>query len=616
MSTWIQGAGTPVNVVQVTVGPTGFVGAPEQSVVDFIRSTYTDRPKPDLIVAVAAPATIFARKYRQQLFPDTPLLFASVDQRFLRDAPLGKNETAVAVVNDFPKLVDDVLQVLPETKQVFMVVGSGQIGQLWRQALEREFKRFHDRVTFVWSDDLSLAEILRRCANLPKHSAIFYFAFGTDASGAAYADERVLAELHATANAPLFAPYSVYLGTGAVGGTLMSIDGLSRDAADAAVRILNGASPSSVSVPPRSQDQPTFDWRELQRWGIPESRLPPNSVVRYRSPSLWQEYRVAVLSAAGALAIQALLIIGLLVERRARQRAELESRRNLVLAADASRRETMSALTNSIGHELAQPLSSMVYNAEALQMMVNTDRATRDTMGEILSDIQAEGARATQIIDRHRKMLRSGELRKKPVELHAVVDESLALVAHEMIARQIVATVNLPLNRCIVSGDQVLLQQVLVNLLMNAMDAMAETPPAQRHLTIRSEVRAAEVEVSVRDTGPGLPADIVGTLFTAFVTTKSHGLGIGLTIARTIVNAHGGTLDAHNNLEGGATFTFTLPRSEAPDIASRPPMIEGTVSESPNSEKLMRPRGRIFDALRRDRGLRTYDPPEPSVARH
>ena len=106
------------------------------------------------------------------------------------------------------------------------------------------------------------------------------------------------------------------------------------------------------------------------------------------------------------------------------------------------------------------------------------------------------------------------------------------------------------------------MQQVLVNLLMNAMDAMAETPPARRHLTIRSEVRAADVEVSVRDTGRGLPADIVGTLFTPFVTTKSHGLGIGLTIAQTIVDAHGGTIAAHNNPDGGATFTFTLPRSE------------------------------------------------------
>ena len=155
-----QRAEEPVNVVQVVVGPTGFVGAPEQAVVDYIRSTFVDRPKPDLIVTVAGPAAVFARKYRQQLFPDTPILFASVDQRYLGDAPLGDNETAVAVVNDFPRVIDDILQLLPQTRQVFMVVGSGPLGQFWRRELENEFRRFHDRLTFVWFDDLSVQETL------------------------------------------------------------------------------------------------------------------------------------------------------------------------------------------------------------------------------------------------------------------------------------------------------------------------------------------------------------------------------------------------------------------------------------------------------------------------
>jgi len=122
--------------------------------------------------------------------------------------------------------------------------------------------------------------------------------------------------------------------------------------------------------------------------------------VRYRAPSLWVEHRATVLTAAGALAVQTLLIVGLLYERRARHRAELESRKNLALAADASRRETMSALTSSIAHELGQPLSAMMHNAQALRMMVATDRASSDTIGEVLSDIQAQGVRATQIVDR------------------------------------------------------------------------------------------------------------------------------------------------------------------------------------------------------------------------
>ena len=284
--------------------------------------------------------------------------------------------------------------------------------------------------------------------------------------------------------------------------------------------------------------------------------------MRYRAPSLWSAYRGTVLSAVGVLAVQSLLIVGLLYQRRARQRAESDSRRNLALAADVSRRQTMAALTNSIAHELGQPLSSMIHNAQAGRMMITVNRATPDTMGEVLSDIESQGVQATDIIDRHRAMLRSHQLDKNPIDLHAVIHEGLALVAHDMRARQIEAAVNLSSSPCTITGDQVLLQQVLVNLVMNAMDAMAETPPARRCVTIRTDVRAADVELSVSDTGTGLPAHIEGKLFTPFVTTKAHGIGIGLTIAWTIVDAHQGTIDAHNNPEGGATFTVTMPRSE------------------------------------------------------
>ena len=123
-------SGRPVNVVQVVVGPTGIVVSPERAIVDFIRAKFANRPNPDLIVTLGGPAAIFARKHRRQIFPDTPLLLASVDQQYLRDTPLGKHETAVALVNDFPGLVDDILQLLPQTRQVFVVMGPGPTGHL------------------------------------------------------------------------------------------------------------------------------------------------------------------------------------------------------------------------------------------------------------------------------------------------------------------------------------------------------------------------------------------------------------------------------------------------------------------------------------------------------
>ena len=181
--------------------------------------------------------------------------------------------------------MDDILQVLPETRQVFVVTGSGPIGQFWNPQLVKEFKRFEGRLTFIRSSDLTVPEILRRCASLPSHSAIIYITMGSDAQGGAYPDEQVLASLRATANAPVFAGQSTVFGHGIVGGSMIQIDELSRNTVDAAIRILNGESPNRIKVPPQGPGAPVFDWRELRRWGIPESRLPANSVVSIALPA-------------------------------------------------------------------------------------------------------------------------------------------------------------------------------------------------------------------------------------------------------------------------------------------------------------------------------------------
>ena len=235
-------------------------------------------------MTVAGPAAVFARKHRQQLFPDTPLLFASVDQRFLRDAPLGENETAVAVVNDFPGLVDDILQLLPETRQVFMVMGSGAARPILASSSSRTSSSdFTIALTFIWSDDLSLPEILRRCASLPDQlgdllSHLRHRRAGRGVCGRASARRT---SRHGECS-PVCERTACTSAMELSAGRLMSIDDLSRSTADVAIRILNGAPPASVRVPPQLPGQPIFDWRELQRWGIPESRLPPGSVVRYR----------------------------------------------------------------------------------------------------------------------------------------------------------------------------------------------------------------------------------------------------------------------------------------------------------------------------------------------
>jgi C4-dicarboxylate-specific signal transduction histidine kinase len=258
-----------------------------------------------------------------------------------------------------------------------------------------------------------------------------------------------------------------------------------------------------------------------------------------------------------------MLIAGLLSQRRERQKAEIESRRSLAMAAHGDRQAVMAGLTGAIAHELNQPLSAILHNAEAAELMVEGNRATAAELRDILRDIRTEDERASEIVQRHRAMLRKHDLEKQSLDIHTVVRESLALVVRDAGERHVRIDADAPTSPCFVLGDRILLQQVVVNLLINAMDAMAAVPPGSRRVTVRQEVAHDRVEIVVRDSGPGLPAEIDGRLFEPFVTTKPHGTGIGLTITRSIIQAHGGTIAGGNNPDAGATFRFTIPRAPA-----------------------------------------------------
>ena len=316
-----EAAGEPVTFTQFVVSPAGFDTIPEQAIVGYLRAAFEGRPKPDLVVTVGGPAAAFARKYRAQLFPGTPLLFAAVDRRFV-GSDLGENETAVVVENNPTRVVEGILRLLPETATLFMVTGSGGLGRFWRQQFETGSNGFANRVKFLWTDDLSYADILQRAATLPPRSVIFFLTFDVDAQGATYSSRRALADLHARANVPLFGAQSAELGNGIIGGTLVPLDKLTRGAADTTLRILQGTPPSQLGIRLETPGPPAYDWRELQRWGIPPSRLPAGSVILFRELGVWERYRWAVIAGASALFAQTVLITALLVNRVKRQKAE------------------------------------------------------------------------------------------------------------------------------------------------------------------------------------------------------------------------------------------------------------------------------------------------------
>jgi signal transduction histidine kinase len=305
--------------------------------------------------------------------------------------------------------------------------------------------------------------------------------------------------------------------------------------------------------------KPIFNWLQMQRWGVSESDLPPGSEVRFREPGLWERYRWQILSVAAVLLIQAGLIWILLHERHRRANAERESRNRLTELAHANRQATAGELTSTIAHELNQPLGTILTNAETAELILSSPAPNLSELREILADIRRDDIRASEVIHRMRGFLRRTPFEDKAVDLNDTVRKVFDFLSVQASVRKVALYFEPSGEPLQVRGDQVQLQQVIMNLVVNSMDAMAAIPNG-RTVIGRAEMNGgSSAVVSISDSGPGIPTEKLNEVFDPFFTTKQQGMGIGLSISRTIVQAHNGRIWAENQKEGGAVFRLSLP---------------------------------------------------------
>ena len=220
----------------------------------------------------------------------------------------------------------------------------------------------------------------------------------------------------------------------------------------------------------------------------------------------------------------------------------------------------MGELAASLAHELNQPLTAILSNAQAAQRFLNAKPADLKEVREILEDIVTDNSRAGEVIRRMRALVKKEELEFAPINIASVIGDVVQLVHSDGILRNIRVELECQDGLPSVRGDRVQLQQVVLNLLINAFDAMKEATARERNVKVRAKTNGAgTVEISVRDHGTGLTSDELAKIFQPFYTTKREGLGMGLPISRSIIEAHGGRLWAESNADLGATFYFTLP---------------------------------------------------------
>jgi signal transduction histidine kinase len=528
----------------------------EESLKRHLKEKYRDRPI-GVIVANGAGTLEHALRWREELWPGVPIVFAMLEKGQLAKLESSANLTGVTIRNSLADAVKAARAVVPGLDTIVLV------GDSWdRQALFRH-----------WGDDIPTAtsglrmidlvgqkmpEILKRVAELPERSAIVYSGIFSDGAGTYYPAATAMRLIAEKANRPIVVGAEPLLVAGAIGGYSLIGNEIGADTGRLALRILNGERAGDIA-PVLRESRPLFNWRQMQRWNVSESNLPEGSEIRFREPSFFEKYHWQSAAVVSAMLIQAGLIMFLLHERHLRQNAEKESYKRMTELAHVNRQATSGELSSSIAHELNQPLGSILTNAEAAELILKSDNPDLGEVREILADIKRDDQRAGEVIGRLRNFLKRTPFETRELDLNEIIGEAFKFLSVQASARNVALYLQTAPGSLRIKGDRIQLQQVILNLVVNAMDAMAAMPYG-RTVIGRTELNGgSSVVISISDSGPGIPADKLAQVFDPFFTTKDQGMGIGLSIARTIILAHKGQIWAENQSGGGAAFHFTLP---------------------------------------------------------
>jgi signal transduction histidine kinase len=513
----------------------------------------------DLILAFPSKDYTLAGALPEALFPEVPVVFVAVNEQAVPLEISRLGVTGIVQRFDLRGTLGLILRLQPDTRRVVVIGGTAETD---RATLGRiaETAPALEGVEFDFWTNRPVAELPGAVRSLPEGSVILLSSVQRDVTGLHFFTSQIAQMLVPSASVPIYVLGGWAIGSGAMGGVVVDPDDLGTRTAQLALRVLGGIKPQTLPIEVATKGTPTLDWRALQRWHIKENRWPADAVIRYRPETLWEQHRNLILVSLAVFLAQAGTIGGLLAQRQLRRRAEAEILNQRTELAHVARVSTMGQLASALAHELNQPLGAILRNTEAAEIFLQKENPDLVEIRAILADIRKDDQRAGSVIDRMRSLLKRRSLELKTLDLGELLAETITLAQPDARSRQVTLTLEMPAKLPPVRGDRVHLQQVLLNLILNGMEAMTGLEKMEQLVTVRAAADGdGNIEVAVSDGGSGIPPDKLERLFEPFFTTKSQGMGMGLAISRTIIEAHGGKIWGGNHAPHGAIFKFTLP---------------------------------------------------------
>ncbi len=522
----------------------------------------------DVVVTVMKPALEFYERHGDELWPGARLVFHGLPDPASEPVPVPPSATGLVNRDDFEGTIDLAGRLQPNARRILVIAGVSPLdAELERRARQvLSTKAGAKAVEFL--SGLPLPELVARVAAEPADTIVLYLTQFRDRDGRPYVPRQVLRTISDVSPAPVYGLFETYVGSGVAAGNMefyadrgRAVGRLVRDAVD-------GRPPAPgravSSVPSRC----VADARALEHWSLNARRLPEGCDIRFVDPPYWRQHLWLSAIALGVIVAQAFLIGALLIQRRRRHVAEQAAQVHRSVAAHASRVAVAGELTASIAHEINQPLGAILSNVEAADLLLQSGEDRRDVLRQILADIRRDDLRASEVIRRLRGLLARHEVDRRPFDLTAAISEVAELLKVEAERRRApIATQLAPATTMV--GDRVQIQQVLINLLLNAMDAIRDVGEDRRTIVVALDNADGRIRITVRDHGRGIPPEELPKLFESFHSTKHTGMGLGLSIARTIVEAHGGRIWAERAGGDGAVFQVEFPGTERTTQKSR-----------------------------------------------